>query len=129
MKLQIKTLRAAIVGYFLNLIYYFKKSNNHESVKMEDPPLVEYNQSEPEVMQETNQSENPIMIDIKQIVRITSVRTVKVVEHHYLAVSFDGQPPTMLQVPKDDLSDFTIGKELIVLPGGLHPLNRAPVVH
>lgn len=70
-----------------------------------------------------------VTVNIQDIVRVTQVETVQVVEQHYLSVSFDGQQPVTLAVPKDQLSAFTVGNQMAKLPYGFQLIERNPVIH
>ena len=83
----------------------------------------------PQVEPEQKETDHQIKVNIEDIVRVTSVETVKVMEHHVLAVSFDGQEPVNLSVPKEQLSIFTMGNKLVKMPFGFQYLETNPVVH
>ena len=68
-------------------------------------------------------------VKVEDIVRITSVETTRVMELHNLAVSFDGQEPVHLSVPKEQLDVFTIGNKMVRMPFGFQLLERNPVIH
>lgn len=74
-------------------------------------------------------SEPTHTVKVEDIVRVTSVETTKVMELHNLAVSFDGQEPVHLSVPKEQLEVFTIGNKMIRMPFGFQLLERNPTVH
>lgn len=68
-------------------------------------------------------------VKVDDIVRVTSVDTVEIMEHHVLAVGFDGQEPIRLSVPKEQLDAFTIGNKMAKLPFGFQLLERNPTIH
>lgn len=68
-------------------------------------------------------------VNVDDIVRVTSVDTLDIMEHHVLAVGFDGHAPVKLSVPKEQLSAFTIGNKMAKLPFGFQLLERNPTVH
>lgn len=88
-------------------------------------PLAGKQEPEP-IVQVTNPSHS---VKIEDIVRVTSVDTVDVMEHHVLAVGFDGQPPLKLSVPKDQLGAFIVGNKMMKLPFGFQLLENNPVIH
>lgn len=82
---------------------------------------------EPESKPEINEPAHTVKVE--DIVRVTAVETTKVMELHNLAVSFDGQEPVHLSVPKEQLEVFTIGNKMIRMPFGFQLLERNPTVH
>lgn len=68
-------------------------------------------------------------IDLKDIKRVTAVKTVKVIEQHQLSVSFDGQEPVGLTVPKEQLHAFTIGNKLAKMGHGFQLIEREGMLH
>lgn len=82
---------------------------------------------EPEAKPEINEPTHTVKVE--DIVRVTAVETTKVMELHNLAVSFDGQEPVHLSVPKEQLEVFTVGNKMIRMPFGFQLLERNPTVH
>lgn len=68
-------------------------------------------------------------INVEDIVRITSVETLRVTEHHVLSVGFDGQAPVNMAIPKEQLGAFVIGNKLIRMPYGFQFLENNPILH
>lgn len=77
----------------------------------------------------TIESTHDHTVNVADIVRVTSVDTVEVMEHHVLAVGFDGQEPIKLSVPKGQLEAFTIGNKMAKLPFGFQLIDRNPTIH
>lgn len=78
---------------------------------------------------QTNSTHEKHTVKVDDIVRVTSVDTVEIMEHHVLAVGFDGQEPIRLSVPKEQLDAFTIGNKMAKLPFGFQLLERNPTIH
>lgn len=68
-------------------------------------------------------------INVENIVRVTSVETVDIMEQHVLAVSFDGQPPINLSVAKEQLKCFTIGNKMAKMPFGFQLIEQNSTLH
>ena len=68
-------------------------------------------------------------VDLKDIKRVTAVKTIKVIEQHQLSVSFDGQEPVGLTVPKEQLHAFTIGNKLAKMGHVFQLIEREGQLH